>query len=143
DPKVFNDGWKEQLLTTAGPFKLDGIDATAKTITLVRNEKWWGDRAKLDKIVFRVIEPDAQIDAVAKGEIDAMDIGSDANKFNRAKGIAGTELRIAGGPNFGHLTFNGTSPALADLNVRHALALGIDRSLIARALLGPLGIDVH
>ena len=79
DPKVFNDGWRERPLTTAGPFKLDKIDQTAKTITLVRNERWWGNPAKLDRIVFRVIDYPAWIDALANGEIDAMDIGPDAN----------------------------------------------------------------
>ena len=141
DPKIFNEGWKDRPLTTAGPFKLDSIDATSKTITLVRNEKWWGDRAKLDTIVFRVIEPNAQIDALANGEIDAMDNGSDANKYRRAKGISGTEVRVAGGPNFTHLTFNATSANLQDVRVRQALAMGIDRSAIAKALLGPLNID--
>jgi peptide/nickel transport system substrate-binding protein len=141
DPKIFNQGWKDRPLTTAGPFKLESIDSTAKTITLVRNEKWWGDRAKMDTIVFRVIEPDAQIDALANGEIDAMDVGPDANKYNRAKNIAGTEVRIAGGPNFRHLTINGTSPNLQDVKVRQALAMAIDRGAIARALLGPLGVE--
>lgn len=140
DPEVFNDGWRERPLTTAGPFKLDEIDVTSKTITLVRNEKWWGPPAKLDQIVFRVIETDAQIDALANGEIDAMDIGPDANGYNRALGIASAEVRVAGGPNFRHITINGTSPKLSDVRVRRALALGIDRQVIARALLGPLGI---
>ena len=107
----------------------------------MRNEKWWGDRAKLDRIVFRVIDPDAQIDALANGEIDAIDVGPDANKYNRAKGIDGAEIRVAGGPNFRHLTINGTSPNLQDVRVRQALAMAIDRTAIARALLGPLGID--
>lgn len=140
DPAVFNEGWQERPLTTAGPFKLGGIDVTSKTITLVRNEKWWGPEAKLDQIVFRVIETDAQIDALANGEIDAMDIGPDANGYNRALGIASAEVRVAGGPNFRHITINGTSPRLRDVRVRRALALGIDREVIARALLGPLGI---
>jgi peptide/nickel transport system substrate-binding protein len=140
DPKVFNEGWKSRPLTTAGPFRLDSIDNTSQTITLVRNEKWWGDRAKLDRIVFRVIQPDAQIDALANGEIDAMDVGPDANKYNRAKNIQGTEVRTAGGPNFRHLTINGTSPNLQDVKVRQALAMGIDRAAIAKALLSPLGV---
>src|SRR5262249_39848718 len=55
DPKIFNDGWKVKPLTTAGPFKFDSVDQTSKTITLVRNEKWWGDTAKLERIVFRRI----------------------------------------------------------------------------------------
>ena len=140
-PEVFNDGWRARPLTTAGPFKLESIDLTAKTLTLVRNEKWWGAPAKLDAIVFRAIELDAQIDALANGEIDLMDIGPDVNKYSRARGIAGADIRVAAGPNFRHLTINGTGAILSDVRVRQALAMGIDRASIARAMLGPLGID--
>ena len=140
-PKIFNDGWRDRPLTTAGPFKLDSIDLTAKTLTLVRNEKWWGKPAKLDAIVFRAIDLDAQIDALANGEIDIMDIGPDVNKYSRARGIAGTDIRVAGGPNFRHITINGTGAILQDVKVRQALAMAIDRAAIARAMLGPLGID--
>jgi peptide/nickel transport system substrate-binding protein len=140
-PKIFNDGWRQQPLTTAGPFKLGSIDQTAKTVTLVRNEKWWGKPAKLDTIVFRAIDPDAQIDALANGEVDLLDIGPDVNKYSRAKGIAGTEIRVAGGPNFRHITINGTGEILKDVKVRQALAMAIDRAAIARAMLGPLEID--
>jgi peptide/nickel transport system substrate-binding protein len=140
DPAIFNEGWRDRPLTTAGPFKLDSFDDTSKTITLVRNEKWWGEPAKLERIVFRVIEPDAQIDAIANGEIDAMDIGPDVNKFNRAQEIEGVDLRFAGGPNFRHLTINGTGPNLQDVRVRQALAMAISRPAIARAMLAPLGI---
>jgi peptide/nickel transport system substrate-binding protein len=141
DPKVFNEGWKDQPLTTAGPFKLDKVDKTGKTITLVRNEKWWGTKAKLDTIVYRAIEPNAQIDALNNGEIDFADLGPDVNKTNRAKGMQGIEIRRAAGPNFRHLTINGTSPNLQDVKVRQALAMGIDRNAIGKALLGPLGYD--
>ena len=140
DPKIFNEGWQDRPLTSGGPFKLGSIDITAKTVTLVRNEKWWGQPAKLDRIVYRVIDPDAQIDAIANGEIDAIDVGPDVNKFNRASEIEGTDIRLAGAPNFRHLTINGTSPNLQDVRVRQALAMGISRQAITRALLGPLGI---
>lgn len=143
DPQIFNEGWKDKPLTTGGPFKLGSIDVTAKTITLVRNERWWGNPAKLDRIVYRVIDPDAQIDAVANGEIDAMDVGPDVNKFNRAKDIEGTEIRMAGGPNFRHLTVNGTSRILSDVRVRQAMSMAISRQAIARALLAPLGIKAE
>ncbi|AEV83088.1 Periplasmic oligopeptide-binding protein [Actinoplanes sp. SE50] len=142
DPKTFNAGWqKSPLKTTAGPFKFDSADATAKTITLVRNEKWWGDPAKLDKIVFRAIEPNAQVDALANGEIDFVDIGSNVDAYQRALKISTAEIRKAAGPNFRHLTINGTSTVLSDVKVRQALAQAIDRTAIAKALTGPLGID--
>jgi peptide/nickel transport system substrate-binding protein len=142
-PQVFNAGWKNQMRATAGPFRLDRIDLTSRTITLVRNEHWWGPTAKLDRIVFRVIDPDAQIDALANGEVDGMDIGPDANKYNRARTIADAEIRAAAGPNFRHLTINGSSTLLQDVTVRQALAKAIDRDALARALLGPLGITPH
>jgi glutathione transport system substrate-binding protein len=141
DPKIFNDGWRDAPLTTAGPFKVAGVNQTTKTLTLVRNEKWWGTPAKLDSIVFRAILIDAQIDALANGEVDAIDVGPDANAYRRAVAIQGVDIREAGGPDFRHLTMNGTSPNLSDVRVRRALAMGIDRAAIARALLGPLGID--
>jgi peptide/nickel transport system substrate-binding protein len=140
DPEIFNTGWAQQPLTTAGPFKFDNLDRTTQTITLVRNEKWWGAPAKLDRIVFRVIDANAQVDALANGEVDAIDIGPDASKYRRALAIDGVEVRRAGGPNFRHLTINGTSPGLTDVRVRRALAMAIDRVAIARALLGPLEV---
>lgn len=139
DPAVFNDGWKEKPLTTAGPLKFESIDQTAKTITLVRNEKWWGNPAKLERIIYRAIDADAQIDALANGEIDFIDVGPDINKLARAQSTPGVTLRKAGGPNFRHITINGTSPVLSDAKVRKALGLAINRETIAKALIGPLG----
>src|SRR5262249_1257662 len=141
DPKVFNDGWTSRPLTSAGPFKLDKVDQTAKTIPLVRNEKWWGNPAKLEKIVYRAIDLDAQIDSLSSGEVDEIDIGPDADKYGRARQVAGVTIHRAGGPNFPHPTMNGQSAGLKDVNVRRALAKGIARSRIAAALLGPLGVQ--
>ena len=140
DPPTFNDGWKQKPLTTAGPFKLGNVDTTAQLITLVRNEKWWGRPAKLDSLVFRKIDRDAQPDALANGEIDFMGIGSDVNRLKRAEGTAGIAIRRSAAPNFNHMTINGKSPILSDVNVRKALAQAIDREAIARTLLGPLGV---
>jgi peptide/nickel transport system substrate-binding protein len=140
NPKVFNDGWTSQPLTTAGPFKLDKVDKTAKTITLVHNEKWWGSPPLLDKIVYRAIDNDAQVDSLSSGEVDYIDVGPSADKYARVKTIQGVTVHKAGGPNFRHLTINGQSAVLKDVNVRQALAMGIDRTRIAAALLGPLEV---
>jgi peptide/nickel transport system substrate-binding protein len=141
DPEAFNTGWLQQPLTSGGPFRLEDLSLTTETITLVRNERWWGPTPRLDRIVYRAVNADAQIDAVANGEMDFMDVGPNVNAYNRAQAIADTELRIAGGPNFRHLTINGTSELLRDVRVRRALAMGIDRAAIARAMLGPLGFE--
>jgi peptide/nickel transport system substrate-binding protein len=140
DPAIFNEGWVERPLTTAGPFKFDSINRTTQTITLVRNEKWWGNPPKLERMVFRAIDQSAHVDALANGEVDAVDVGPDANNYRRAISIDGVDVRVAGGPNFRHLTMNSTSPVLTDVRVRRALAMAIDRGAIARALLAPLGV---
>ena len=66
-----------------------------------------------------------------------MDIGPDVNKYTRARGIAGAEIRVAGGPNFRHITINGTGAILQDVKVRQALAMahrsGGDRQGDARS----------
>jgi peptide/nickel transport system substrate-binding protein len=140
DPKVFNTGWKNTFLTSGGPFKFQAYDATAKIYTIVPNEKWWGNKPKLDSIVFRVIDLDAQPTALASGEIDMMEIGPVIDYYNKAKAIPGVDIRVAGGPNFRHITLNSQSEILKDVHVRQALAMAIDRGAIAKAELGPLPV---
>jgi peptide/nickel transport system substrate-binding protein len=143
DPAVFNTGWTQQPQVTAGPFQLKSVDRTAQTITITPNPGWWGDKPLLDRIVFRVLDGDAQVDALVNGELDFIDVGPDVNKLQRAQGAPNIAIRRASGPNFRHITFNGTSPVLSDVNVRRALAKAIDRQTIAAAMIGPLGGDVH
>lgn len=140
-PKVYNEGWIGKVPVTAGPFKFGGLDETAKTLTIVRDDKWWGDRAKLDRIVFRALPSDAHIDALINGEVDFIDIGPDVNKLQRAVGDPKLTIRKAAGPNFRHITINGTGGVLKDVNVRRALAMAINRDQIAKTLLGPLGVE--
>jgi peptide/nickel transport system substrate-binding protein len=139
DPETFNRGWINAVPTSAGPFRFESVDPTAKTITLVRNEKWWGDRAKLDRIIFRVVERGALADALANNEIDWYAIGSDVNLFARAQTIPGAEIRQAVEPRYNHITFGGAPGApLADPALRRAVAQAIDRQAIARALIGQI-----
>ena len=141
DPATFNDGWRTKILTTAGPFRFESLDQTAQTISLVRNPKWWGNRPKLDRIVFRVIDPTAQVDALLNNEIDVLDIAADVNKLKRVEGAPGITVHRAAGPDFRSITINGTGEILKDVDVRRALGMAIDRAAIAKALVGPLGVE--
>jgi peptide/nickel transport system substrate-binding protein len=139
DPNTFNTGWLTSIGTTAGPFRAEAVDTTAQTITLVRNANWWGEPAKLDRIIYRVVERSALADALANNEIDIYRIGSDVNLFARAQGIPGVVVRQAIEPLFNHITFNGGPGAiLSDPALRRALVQGIDRQAIATALVGQI-----
>ncbi|MEA2493616.1 MAG: glutathione transport system substrate-binding protein, partial [Thermoleophilaceae bacterium] len=139
DPTVFNKGWLNKIPVTAGPFKFDKFDKTAQTVTIVRDPKWWGDPAKLDRIITRSLDVDAGIGAFVNGEVDVLDIGIDPSGYKRAKGATGGVVYEAAGPDFRHFTINGTSPVMSDLNVRKAIAMGINRQAIAKADLTGLG----
>ncbi|MGP3929642.1 ABC transporter family substrate-binding protein [Nonomuraea sp. KM88] len=132
-PESFNNAWLNKIPVSAGPFKFGGFDQTAKTITLVRDETWWGDRAKLDKIIYRASEQDALIGAFGNGELDVVDLGPSAPDLARARAAQGAQVRQAAGPDFRHFTFNGSSELLKDRDVRLAVQLGIDRQAIARS----------
>lgn len=142
DPKSFNTAWAGTIPgPTAGPFKFSAIDKTAQTVTVVRDDAWWGDKAKLDKIIFKTVEDDASADALANGEIDFLTIGANVNLYKRAKTLGEKfTLRRAGGPNFRHITINGSKPQLSDPKVRQALSMAINREAIGKALLAPLEI---
>ena len=137
-PEAFNTSWQKAPTLSAGPFKYQATDETAKTVTYVRNSAWWGDKPVLDKIVFRVLTVDAQIDALANGEVDHIDIGPDANKFKRANGLKGVSVRVAVAPNYRHITFGQKSEFMKDPLVRQAITTAIDRDAIAKAMIGPM-----
>jgi peptide/nickel transport system substrate-binding protein len=144
DPATFNEGWLNRIPVSAGPFRAETIDTTAQTITLVRNPNWWGEPAKLDRIVFRVVDRGARADALANNEIDFYTIGSDVNLFARAQTIPAAQIRQAIEPQYNHITFNGSPGAiLSDPALRRAIARGIDRQAIANALIGQIVPDTR
>ncbi|WP_240810082.1 ABC transporter family substrate-binding protein [Actinomadura sp. WMMA1423] len=143
DPRAFNTAWADRIPVTAGPFRFQGIDRTAKTLTLVRDPAWWGAPAKLDRIVYRAMATSAMPGAFASSEIDLMDVGLDADALERVRRVPGATVRRAGGPDWRNFTLNAAGPVLSDARVRRAVMLGIDRRAIARSDLSGLGVPVQ
>ena len=139
-PEAFNNSWKLAPSPTSGPFIWDGVDNTAKTITVKRNPKWWGEKPYLDRIVFKQVPQAAQIDALLNGEIDYMDVSIDANAVKRVKADKGKKVRLDTNvsPTFEHLTFGPFNAVTGDVAVRQALALALDREQIAVAIQSPI-----
>jgi hypothetical protein len=92
-----------------------------------------GGKPKLDRIITRALETDAAVNAFVNGEVDVNEITVDASAYKRVSSVKGAEVRVAGGPDFRHITFNGTSPNLSDPKVRQAIAMAINRQAIAKA----------
>ncbi|MER8266599.1 ABC transporter substrate-binding protein [Streptomyces griseus] len=73
-PDAFNDGARATLKNTAGPFVLRGVSKSDGTVTLARNPRWWGEKAKLDTLVFRAVAAKDRTRALADGTVDVADI---------------------------------------------------------------------
>lgn len=133
DANEFNNSYIKKLRPElgAGPFKVDRFDAQTGEVVFVRNEKWWGDTAKLEKVTFRQMEDQATINAFQAGEIDIAGVGT---KDNLAKARAlgdKVDIRAALLPASSLITLNSQAPNLKDIKVREAIVRGLDRSQIA------------
>src|SRR3954469_89548 len=132
-PEHFNKGYLSKIPVTAGPFKVEKIDKTAKTVSMVPDPNWWGDKPIVDRIITRALELDAGVNAFVNGEVDVNLLPNDPSSYKRAASAKNGVVRVAGGPDFRHFTLNGTSPDLSDVKVRQAVAMAINRNAIVKA----------
>jgi len=117
----------------AGPYKLDSFDGNAGTATFVRNDKWWGNPGKLDKITLVQRDAQAEMNAINNGEVDSMEPFTAAATLDTVKNAPGTETRMGAQAATFMLQLNSTSPTLSDIKVRQAIMMSIDRSKITEA----------
>ncbi len=142
DPGTFNDGLRDALPVTSGPFRLSAVDGRAGTMTLTRDRRWWGDRAKLSRLVFTAVPDDRRAAALAHHTVDVA--GIDTSALAAAKRVSGVTVRKAPGPEYTQLTLNGGGPGpLADERVRKAVARAIDRQDLADFVLRPAGLPAR
>ncbi|MFP3988147.1 ABC transporter family substrate-binding protein [Streptomyces sp. E11-3] len=98
-PDAFNDGARRKLKNTAGPFQIEKLDRKKGETTLVRNPRWWGSPAKLEKLVFTAVPPEKRAAALASGKVDLADIGTGvAERIALAVRDAGRKGPLAHGP---------------------------------------------
>lgn len=127
--------------TGTGAFKFESYDKANNTITLVRNEDYYGEKAKLDKVIFKIIEDEnARKQELKAGTIDAYDYPSPAD-FKSLEGD-GFDVLIRPAFNIMYLGINqANTPALKDLRVRQAIAYAVNREQLVKTKL-PEGAEV-
>ncbi|MEJ8278923.1 ABC transporter substrate-binding protein [Pseudonocardia spirodelae] len=118
--------------TGTGPFKFESFDKANNTITLVRNDQYWGEKAKLDRLIFKIIpDENARKQELAAGTIDGYDYPSPAD-YQTLKD-QGDQVLIRQPFSLLYVGFNTkNNPKLKDLRVRQAIAYAIDRESLVR-----------
>ncbi len=142
DAETFNKGreGKPVVEWMTGPFKIADLDVSQRTVALVPNENWWGDKPLLDRVSFRELDAAATPNAYANNEIDVFDNIINADAYNKALTRPDGEIRAAGGRQWRHFTVNGNSGLLQDKALRQAITKGINREAIAQSDLAGLPV---
>ncbi|MDR1798944.1 MAG: ABC transporter substrate-binding protein [Bifidobacteriaceae bacterium] len=116
-----------------GPFKFDSWEK-GQQVTLVRNDDYWGDKAKVAKVIIRNVgDATARMQALQSGEIDAYDMVSPGD----LAGLEGAGFQLVPRQPFNilYLGMDQNTEIFKDVRVRQAFNYGIDKeALIAQVL---------
>jgi peptide/nickel transport system substrate-binding protein len=131
------DGYK----WSAGPWIIDSWEKGVG-ITLVPNDKYMGEKPKLDKVVFKFIpDSSAEFQAYKAGEVDAIYPQPQIAVIDAlASGVEGNQTVNANTGNVEALWLNNAKAPFDTKEVRQALAYSIDRDAIVNRLFGPIGV---
>jgi peptide/nickel transport system substrate-binding protein len=132
---------------SAGPFEIQSY-APGSSVTLVRNPRYWGAPANLAEVTFRfVTDPGQVLPTFEDGDVDA---GAPApsrglesvllhavSAHPPAGGaLPGFVVDDVAGPQWQHLDFNQANPVLADVDVRRAIMMAVDRTQLIASTIG-------
>ena len=140
-PGGWNTGFDASPVVSAGPYKLKEW-VKGDHFTLVRNEKYWGPKPKLDTIIHREI-PDASQhpDAIRNDEVQLLYPLPQTDLVDQLKSVPGITTEVNFGPTWEHLDFNFKNELLAVKEVRQAIAYGIDRNRYVDVLMKPFSAE--
>jgi peptide/nickel transport system substrate-binding protein len=109
-----------------GPYMI-GEWKRGDELVFVRNEDYWGEKAKMPTLVFRWSSEAAQrLLELQAGTVDGIDnIGPD--DFDTVRNDSNLQLKTREGFNIFYVGMNNTYAPFDDVKVRQAIAMGIDR----------------
>jgi peptide/nickel transport system substrate-binding protein len=124
--------------TGTGPYKFDSWTRGDK-LTLVRNDDYWGDAPKLEKVIFKPISDNAaRLQALQTGEIQGYDL-VEPQDVDTITGDGNLKLVERPPFNVGYIGFNQAKPPLDKLEVRQAIAHAINREQVVDNFYGGRG----
>lgn len=109
-------------------------------VTLERNDKFWGQKALVDRVIVRTIKDNAaRFLELLAGTIDMMEF-INPDDLRRARGDRRLQIYVRPSLNIAYLDMNQTSKPFSDLRVRRAVAHAIDKAGIVEALYAGSGV---
>ena len=124
-----------------GPYRITAID-TGSQLVLERNAHWSGDRPWFDRIVIKTIGNTAALQAnLLSGDVDMVpgdSVGLTLDQVLQLQQQHPDRFAYAYKPNlaYTHIDLQLDNPVLADVRVRRALLMGIDRQTLVDKTMG-------
>jgi peptide/nickel transport system substrate-binding protein len=126
------------VLAGTGPYELTEWDHAAGSVTLTRNEDYWGDKAGVKTLIFSTIPDEtARRQALEAGDIQGYDLAAPADVQPLLD--AGFQVPTRGVFNVLYMAFQQEYAPLDDHRVREALAHAVDRQRLVDSILPPGG----
>jgi len=139
------DGLPEDI--SGGPWQLkkSNIDVANQTAVLTPNPRYWGAAPKLSRLVFTGVgaDPTAQVQGLENHELDVIHPQPQLDLVDQLENLPGVTTESTYGLTFEHLDFNTQDPQLADVNVRRAFAMALDRQEIVDQTVGQIAPDAQ
>ena len=136
----WNTGFTGPTQTISGSwFKIQSYNEN-QSLVLVRNPTYWATPAKLSKLVFQFFSSDTQlVPALQNGEIQIMNPATvDLNIVQTSNQVPGATKVVLPGLEFEHFDFNQADPYLAKVQVREAIAHGVNRQQLILRTVGEI-----
>ena len=133
---------KDGYTWSGGPWIIESWKK-GESITLVPNAGYWGDKPKLDKVVFQfTADTAAAFQAFKSGQLDAIYPTPQLDAIDQINaGLPGAKVQVEPvSGNLEALWMNNAKPILASTAVRQAISYAIDRAAIVGRIYGPLDV---
>ncbi|MEV0797640.1 ABC transporter family substrate-binding protein [Kribbella sp. NPDC050281] len=137
---IFNNAYQNKLQDDwgAGPYTVASANFKAGRIVFKRNPRWWGNKGKLDQVVYQQMEETAEINAFKNGEVDLATTAT-KDRLTQVQGMSDVTVHRSTSNGISLLILNASRPQLKDVNVRKAILEGIDRTTLAKIQYNGLG----
>ncbi len=136
----WNTGFSGPSQTISGSwYKIQSYNAN-QSVVLVRNPDYWSTPGKLDKIVFSFFSDDSQlVPALQNKEVNVINPSTvNLSIIQNANQVPSTTKAVVPGLEFEHFDFNQADPYLAKLQVREAIAHGVNRQTLITRTVGEI-----
>jgi len=131
-PGGFAAGLARAMPVTGGQFRVDSIDPQRDEILLARNDRFWGQPAVPDQILFRRAgAPAALADSIRNGDTQVAQVHGGAAAFAQLSAIPEVRTGRINTPRVLQMSLRAQQPALEDVQVRKAILGLLDVDLLA------------